>query len=72
MAEGLISSVEYHFIFFHLYDLYLVCMYLSNKIFILEHTGKVKFHWIFSESHHGKGEHDGYGAIVKSVRKVYI
>jgi len=72
MAEGLISSVEYHFISFHLYDLYLVCMYSSNKIFILVHTGKVKFHWIFSESHHRKGEHDGYGATVKSTFRFFV
>lgn len=30
------------------------------------------FHWIFSESHHGKGEHDGHGANVKCSIKLFI
>ena len=35
-------------------------------------TAKIRFHWIFSESHHGKGEHDGHGATVKSAIRVFV
>jgi len=34
--------------------------------------GKIRFHWIFSESHHGKGEHDGHGATVKARIKFFV
>ena len=32
----------------------------------------LKIHWIFSESHHGKGEHDGHGATVKCNIRLFI
>ena len=30
------------------------------------------FHWIFAESHHGKGEHDGHGATSKIAIKLHV
>lgn len=41
---------------------------LLNIIYIVH----IKFHWIFSESYHGKGEHDGHGATVKRSIRFYI
>jgi hypothetical protein len=42
------------------------------KVLILIQLGKIKFHWLFSESHHGKGEHDGHGATVKATIRFFV
>jgi hypothetical protein len=57
----------------------LSCVYYSVCNFFGVHcllnistTAKIQFHWIFSESHHGKGEHDGHGATVKAAIRVFV
>ena len=39
---------------------------------ILFYIEKVRFHWIFSESHHGKGKHDGHGATLKQAFRFFV
>lgn len=57
--------------FLHLlYLLCLVCLYTSGSPF----TSYIGFpvHWVFAPSHHGKGECDFHGAIVKKSIKLFV
>ena len=50
-------------------------MYLTQCVSVFQLTKPyldTSFHWIFSESHHGKGEHDGHGATDKIAIKFYV
>lgn len=46
--------------------------YCVHAIIITLNKGKVRFHWIFAESHHGKGEHDGHGATLKQAFRFFV
>jgi hypothetical protein len=60
------SSAGYPSTSFHHSELFSVCMYsLLHLNLTMNYLAKVRFHWIFAVSHHGKGEHDVHGATVK-------
>jgi hypothetical protein len=67
------SSAGYPSTSFHHSELFFVCMYtLLHLNLTMNYLAKVRFHWIFAESHHGKGEHDGHGATVKYTFRFYV
>ena len=44
---------------------------LTKKLYTL-HKSDVEFDWIFSASHHEKGEADGHGATSKCGIRTYV
>lgn len=47
-------------------------MFFVYVFFFSHYFLGIPFHWIFSESAHGKEEHDGHGAVVKQGIHFYV
>lgn len=71
MEAKLISSPAYHFGSGPPWGQCGVC--ITHYLCVAHNnTEHVSFHWLFSESHHGKGKHDRHGAIVKHSIRTFI
>jgi hypothetical protein len=75
MVEKHTLSAAYLFISTQHWTLYLVRgekNYCGVGVYLTCCLSDKRFRWIFSGSHHGKGEPDGHGATVKRGGRLYV
>jgi len=76
MVEKHTLSAAYLFISIQHWMLYLVYKkyknYFAVCVYLTYYLADKRFRWIFSGSHHSKGEPDGHGATVKQGGRLYV